>query len=87
MIIPLSQLRYVDKPEQTWGMHVRRWVRSNMVLKWEYKLGSVLYFVWTHNRTSDQKLSNMAQSENFNTLWHIPGKNVFMIKFNYWFTI
>jgi hypothetical protein len=45
--------------------------RSNLVLKWDYNLGSVFYFVWTHNRTSEQKISNMAQSENFKNLWHI----------------
>ncbi len=61
--------------------------RSNLILKWEYHLGSVIYLVWTHNRTYDQKISNMSQSDNFKSLTDMAGNNVFMIKFNYWFTI
>jgi len=61
--------------------------RSNLVFKWEYKLGSVLYFVWSHNRTYDQKISSMSQSDNFDNLWKVPAKNVFMVKLNYWFGI
>jgi hypothetical protein len=61
--------------------------RSNLVFKWEYKLGSILYFVWTHEQTHDENVSSMDQGDNFSNLIGTPARNVFMIKFNYWFTL
>lgn len=61
--------------------------RSNMVLKWEYKLGSILYVVWTHDQTSQLLTSQMSQYENFSNLFDTISRNIFMVKFNYWFTL
>jgi hypothetical protein len=61
--------------------------RSNLVLRWEYKLGSILYVVWTHDQTSQLLTSQMLQAENFSNLFDTLSRNIFMIKFNYWFTL
>ncbi len=61
--------------------------RSNLVFRWEYKLGSVFFFVWSHEKTHDEKVSSMDQGRNFSDLLDSPPGNVFMIKFNYWFTL
>ena len=61
--------------------------RSNLVFRWEFKLGSVFYFVWSHEQTHDEKISRMQQGEKFNELLDSPSRDVFMIKFNYWFTL
>ncbi len=61
--------------------------RSNLVLRWEYKLGSILYMVWTHDQTNQLSTSQMSQSENFSNLFDTLSRNIFMIKFNYWFTL
>jgi len=61
--------------------------RSNLVFRWEYKLGSVLYFVWSHEQAHDVRISRMDQGRNFSNLLGSPSGDVFMIKFNYWFTL
>jgi hypothetical protein len=64
-----------------------RELRSNLVARWEYRRGSVIYLVWTHNRTSDEKITNNSFDYNFNRLFNQHAENVFLIKFNYWFSI
>ena len=61
--------------------------RSNFVVRWEYKTGSTLYFVWTHNRNQYQNITNTSISDNINELSGIYPENLFLIKFNYWFTL
>lgn len=60
--------------------------RSNLVARWEYRPGSVLYFVWTHNRTSDVNVTNDNIGYNIRGLFNEPARNVFLIKFSYWFS-
>lgn len=61
--------------------------RSNLVFRWEYRPGSFLYLVWSDERTSapGTPMSNMGPS--YRNLWKIHPGNVFLIKFNYWFSI
>ena len=61
--------------------------RSNLVLRWEYSLGSIFYLVWTHDQTSQVLTSRMSQPDNFNNLFKALSRNVIMLKFNYWFTL
>jgi hypothetical protein len=61
--------------------------RSNLVLRWEYNPGSMLYLVWTHDQTNQLLTSQMSQFDNFSNLFGALSKNVFMLKFNYWFTL
>jgi hypothetical protein len=60
--------------------------RSNLVFRWEYKLGSTLYLVWAHDR-SDWSPVYRPVSEINGELFRIPGNNVVMVKFNYWFSL
>ncbi len=64
-----------------------RQFRSNLVARWEYKPGSVLYLVWTHNRTSSENIRNEELGYNFKGLFREHAENVFLIKFNYWFSL
>jgi hypothetical protein len=61
--------------------------RSNLVARWEYRPGSVLYLVWTHNRTSSESIHNDDLGYNFKELFNEPAENIFLIKFNYWFSL
>jgi hypothetical protein len=60
--------------------------RSNLVFRWEYHPGSTLYLVWSHDRSDWQQ-----QFSPVNTimpdLFRIPGRNLFMLKLNYWFSV
>jgi hypothetical protein len=61
--------------------------RSNLVARWEYRPGSVLYLVWTHNRSSSEDITNDDLGYNFNSLFKEHAENVFLIKFSYWFSL
>jgi hypothetical protein len=54
--------------------------------RWEYKLGSTLYLVWSHDRSERQSVYNPIR-EIGGDLFRIGGDHVFMVKLNYWFSI
>ncbi|MGB4292752.1 MAG: hypothetical protein WBJ37_07690, partial [Bacteroidales bacterium] len=60
--------------------------RSNLVAKWEYRLGSYIYLVWSSDRTGFMDLPGSSTGESFRQLWKIFPKNIFLIKINYWFS-
>jgi hypothetical protein len=60
--------------------------RSNLVFRWEYKLGSTLYLVWAHDRSGFESLFNPV-TDIMGDLFGIKGNNVFMIKLNFWFSV
>jgi len=64
-----------------------RELRSNLVARWEYRPGSVLYLVWTHNRTSGESITNHSLDYNLDQLFNQHAENVFLVKFNYWFSL
>jgi hypothetical protein len=56
--------------------------RSNLVIRWEYTPGSLLYFVWSQGSTEDTfRPFNFAKD--LNTLFSTRGHNNFMIKLSY----
>jgi hypothetical protein len=61
--------------------------RSNFVAKWEYRLGSTIYFVWSSERTGNTGYSQATYGESYKELRSIFPKNTFIVKFNYWFSL
>jgi hypothetical protein len=61
--------------------------RSNFVAKWEYRLGSFIYFVWSSERTENINESNASIGESYRQLRHVFPSNIFLIKLNYWFSL
>lgn len=61
--------------------------RSNLIFRWEYKLGSVFYFVWAHEQTKNENIYNPKFDDSFTNLFVSSPGDVFMIKFSYWFAI
>ena len=61
--------------------------RSNFVAKWEYRLGSTIYFVWSSERTGTSASSQASLQESYKELRSIFPNNIFLIKFNYWFSL
>jgi hypothetical protein len=64
-----------------------RQFRSNLVVRWEYRPGSALYVVWSQGRTSDSDLYEDSLGHNFDTLWRSAARNVFLVKFQHWFSL
>ena len=60
--------------------------RSNLVFRWEYKLGSTIYAVWSHDRTNWEGVYNPI-GDITGDLFDVRGNHVFMVKLNYWFSI
>jgi len=61
--------------------------RSNLVAKWEYRLGSFIYFVWSAERTGMAEDPSVSISDSFRQLGKAYPKNIFLIKLNYWFSL
>lgn len=61
--------------------------RSNFVAKWEYRLGSFIYFVWSAERTGNNEKSSASFSESYKQLKDVFPNNVFLVKLNYWFSL
>jgi len=70
----------VGKPDFT----VRE-LRSNVVLRWEYRPGSALFFIWSHDgEGSDVGDGRYRFGSDLSQLARTPGEDVVMMKLNYW---
>ena len=61
--------------------------RSNLVAKWQCFPGSFLYFVWSSERTGYENNADATMGESFKQLWGVYPGNIFLVKFNYWFSL
>ena len=61
--------------------------RSNVVLRWEYMLGSTLFLVWQHNRSDFSSLPNFDFTTNLGSIFTAPATNTFVVKLNYWLSL
>jgi hypothetical protein len=61
--------------------------RSNLVFRWEYKPGSTLYVVWSHDRENSEREGRSRMVADFEQLVDSPANNTFLVKASYWFSI
>lgn len=59
--------------------------KSNLVARWEFRPGSILYLVWSQGRNSYQEYGGMDIGRDFNELYRVYPHNVFLVKFSYRF--
>jgi len=59
--------------------------RTTNVLRWEYKPGSALFAVWQQGRQEDGDRGDLRFGRDFGGLFASPARNVFLVKFSYWF--
>jgi hypothetical protein len=61
--------------------------RSNVVLRWEWRPGSTLYFVWQQDRSGTETIgSPVSTSDAFRSIT-APGGNIFLVKMSFWVPI
>ncbi len=61
-------------------------LRTNNVLRWEYRPGSVLFFVYTQGRdASPDSPTDFGAREGWNDVFGARPQNTFLIKTSYWF--
>ncbi|MCH8327658.1 MAG: hypothetical protein IID15_03935, partial [Candidatus Marinimicrobia bacterium] len=59
-------------------------LRGNLVLRWEYRPGSVFFFAWTQNRRDIESIGTFDLAANSRSLLEAESDNIFLIKFTYW---
>ena len=69
----------VDNPDFNF-----RSLRGTAVLRWEYRPGSTLFFVWSQQRSGDGDWGDFDFSRDRSALLHDPATNVFQLKATYW---
>jgi hypothetical protein len=58
-------------------------LRGTVVLRWEYRPGSLLYFVWTQNRADYAHPGDLQMWRDLGDLFAAPGDNIFLLKVSY----
>lgn len=71
---------YSDNPDFNY-----RSFRTTNVLRWEYKPGSTLFVVWQQGREGSVTSGDFNFNRDFGAVFDSPAKNVFLIKWAYWF--
>jgi hypothetical protein len=61
--------------------------RSNVVLRWEYLLGSTLFVVWQHGRSASNTDGQFRLGPSLDELFTADAANTFLVKLNYWFSL
>jgi len=64
-----------------------RSLRGNAVLRWEYRPGSTLFFVWTNSCSAYGSQPVFDAANDLRHLCQGRADNVFAVKFNYWLSL
>ena len=59
-------------------------LRGNAVLRWEYRPGSALFFVWQQERSGFTPIGDFRASRDLSDIFKTTPTNVFLIKATYW---
>jgi hypothetical protein len=59
--------------------------RSNLVIRWEYRPGSVLYLIWSQGRSGFGVTGDFSFRGDMRELFDLQPHDVFLIKFSYCF--
>jgi len=60
---------------------------SNLVVRWEYDPGSTLFLVWSQSRFDFMGDSSFSVLDDLDDLFGVHPHNVFLVKFNRWFSL
>lgn len=58
-------------------------LRGTVVLRWEYRPGSVFFAVWTQNRADYSNPGDFRLGRDLGNLFRASGDNIFMVKWTY----
>ncbi|MEX2465582.1 MAG: DUF5916 domain-containing protein [Gemmatimonadota bacterium] len=57
---------------------------GNAVLRWEYRPGSTIFFVWQRQQSERAGVGDFDFGRDTNALFGLPADNRFIVKINYW---
>jgi hypothetical protein len=61
-----------------------RSLRGNVVLRWEYRPGSIAYLVWTHGREDSEMRGRFDLGRALDRLFDAPSDDILLVKVTYW---
>lgn len=61
-----------------------RALRGNAVVRWEYRPGSTIFFVWQQNRSDTEPVGNFDFGRDRAALFDSHPDNIFLVKATYW---
>lgn len=61
-----------------------RSLRGNAVVRWEYRPGSALFFVWQQERSGFEPIGDFSASRDIGDIFKTTPTNVFLLKATYW---
>lgn len=59
-------------------------LRSNVVMRWEYRPGSSIFAIWSHGQTADGPDGRFRVGRDLKDLRHADSEDIVMVKANYW---
>jgi hypothetical protein len=59
-------------------------LRGNAVVRWEYRPGSTVYFVWQQESSGSQPIGDFSFNRDMRAILHEPVTNTFLVKLTYW---
>lgn len=62
-----------------------RQLRSNVVLRWQYRPGAALFAVWSQDRSSFDTSGELRFGQEAEALVDAPSEHVFLLKLSYWY--
>jgi len=71
-----------DDPDFSW-----RELKSNLVLKWEFRPGSTFHAVWSQHRADGADIGDFSGFDEYRRLLSAHPDNTFLVKVSYWFSI
>ncbi|MBZ4416207.1 DUF5916 domain-containing protein [Myxococcus sp. RHSTA-1-4] len=64
-----------------------RSLRSNLVVRWEFRPGSTLYLVWQQDRATERALGRVMQASALGNSFSAPGSHTFAMKLSWWLPV
>jgi hypothetical protein len=60
---------------------------SNLVVRWEFQPGSLLYLVWSQARDDVVSDGRFSLGDDLDDLFAVHPRNIFLIKVSKWFSL
>lgn len=64
-----------------------RSLRSNLVVRWEFRPGSTLFFVWQQDRANERALGRVLEPDALGNSFVAPGNHTFAVKLSWWLPV
>ncbi|QSQ22839.1 carbohydrate binding family 9 domain-containing protein [Pyxidicoccus parkwayensis] len=82
LVAPSGEAFEVDDPDFN-----LRSLRSNLVVRWEFRPGSTLFVVWQQDRSNNRALGRVLEPDALGNSFSAPGSHTFALKLAWWLPV